>query len=37
VEETRTTLGGPKTVKRRIRVCKQCQADIERPTDTAQM
>lgn len=36
VEETRPTLSGPKTVKRRIRVCKQCKGDIERPTDIAQ-
>ncbi len=36
VDATRTTLSGPKQVKRRIRVCKQCGADIERPTDVAQ-
>lgn len=36
-EMSRTTLSGPKTVKRRIRVCKQCGADIERPTDVVQV
>jgi large subunit ribosomal protein L24 len=33
VEDTRETLNGEKKVSRRVRVCKQCDTEVARPTD----